>query len=179
MNFKRTWFIYIQSNDGSLCPHLCLEGCRGPSCHFISLLSFCLYTLHRLPIVGNHSNSSRSKSQTRGTTEVDRNALWWKLLCAIFLESVLLSHSSEGLRLFIKMVILTNKNLSQEHVNRYHRLQSSYIAAIIPGAEYGIVDKQDIVSQRSYTLNADGNDVLDTIPVTNCSTVSQCSAISV
>lgn len=46
------------------------------------------------------------------------------------------------------MVFHANKNPAREHVRRYNRPQSLEISAIIPGAEDGIVGRQDLVARR-------------------------------
>lgn len=66
------------------------------------------------------------------------------------------------------MVIHTNEKLSQEHVLCYNRPQNSKLFAIIPKAADDNVGKRDIVLWRRGQLNANRNEMFETIPIIPC-----------
>jgi len=66
-----------------------------------------------------------------------------------------------------RMVIHADRRPSGAHVGRYNGPSSSEVAAIVPGSEDGEVGRRDIVLRRRGTLNSNGNEVLDTVPVTH------------
>lgn len=66
-----------------------------------------------------------------------------------------------------RMIIHSDKRPASEHFCRYNGLSTSEIAAIILGAEDGIVGRQDLVIRRRGELNANGSERFDIIPVTH------------
>lgn len=66
-----------------------------------------------------------------------------------------------------RMIIHSNRRPSAEHVSRYSRPQSSESAAIISGAEDGIVGRQNIGICLRVQLTHNGAERFSTVPNTH------------
>lgn len=65
------------------------------------------------------------------------------------------------------MVINADRRPNSEHLRRYYSPKSSGVSAIVLGSENGECGGQDILLHRRRELDADGNEVLYTISVSN------------
>lgn len=65
------------------------------------------------------------------------------------------------------MVVHSVRQQANKHARRYNGSETSEVAAIILEAEDGINGGQEIVLKKRVNLDAHGNKVFDTIPVTN------------